>query len=200
MESEHTRQRLVRAALELFTQDGYEAATTGRIARKAGVAEGSIYRHFTGKAQLLNEIYRAAARWAVTRAQEGSAGAENPRTRLRRAGEALAAGAAREPAVAKLFFSLRLGAVLDEKSLEAAREFSDWVAGVVAQGKADGSIRPGSAELWAAVWLAAVHLAVERTAAREWQPDDASVRLTLDAAWRAIAADPTPPEAAPAAG
>src|SRR5439155_924427 len=60
-----TRQRLIRAALELFTTTGYHLTTTPLIARKAGVAEGTIYRHFDSKQHLLNELYRAAGRWAV---------------------------------------------------------------------------------------------------------------------------------------
>src|SRR5438270_14075768 len=59
-----TRERLVRAALELFTAQGYHDTTTPAIAKKAGVAEGTIYRHFAGKQQFCNELYRASARWA----------------------------------------------------------------------------------------------------------------------------------------
>jgi len=59
-----TRERLVRAALELFTALGYHDTTTPAIAKKAGVAEGTIYRHFAGKQQFFNELYRASARWA----------------------------------------------------------------------------------------------------------------------------------------
>src|SRR5207302_11393513 len=54
-----TRERLVRAALELFTAQGYHDTTTPAIAKKAGVAEGTIYRHFAGKQQFFNELYRA---------------------------------------------------------------------------------------------------------------------------------------------
>src|SRR3972149_2265285 len=61
-----TRDRLVRAALELFTTQGYHASTTPEIAAKAGVAEGTIYRHFASKEQLLNEIYRAGVRVFTT--------------------------------------------------------------------------------------------------------------------------------------
>jgi len=57
-----TRDRLVRAALELFTTRGYHATTTPQIAARAGVAEGTIYRHFNSKEHLLNEIFRAALR------------------------------------------------------------------------------------------------------------------------------------------
>ena len=59
-DGEATRQRLLRAALELFTTTGFQATTTPAIAERAGVAEGTIYRHFPGKEQLLNEVYRAA--------------------------------------------------------------------------------------------------------------------------------------------
>src|SRR2546426_6372677 len=59
-----TRQRLVRAALELFTAQGYHDTTTPQISKKAGVAEGTIYRHFHSKQHLLNELYRGAARRA----------------------------------------------------------------------------------------------------------------------------------------
>src|SRR5256885_1851203 len=58
-----TRERLVRAALELFTAHGYHETTTPQIAKKAGVAEGAIYRHFTSKQHCFNELYRTAARW-----------------------------------------------------------------------------------------------------------------------------------------
>src|ERR1700704_5803480 len=44
-----TRQKLLRAALELFTTVGFRATTTPEIAARADVAEGTIYRHFTSK-------------------------------------------------------------------------------------------------------------------------------------------------------
>jgi AcrR family transcriptional regulator len=64
-DAKRTRERLVQAALELFTTQGYQASTTPRIAARAGIAEGTIYRHFAGKEDLLNEIYRAAMRALV---------------------------------------------------------------------------------------------------------------------------------------
>lgn len=181
-----TRQRLVRAALELFTAEGYHVTTTPRIAKKAGVAEGTIYRHFRSKQHLLNELYRAAARWATKLVADTSATQVGAREKLNEVGQGLAAGAAREPAIARLFFVQRHGALLDEDSHKAAREFRLALEGVIAQGKADGSVKPGSAELWAAVWLSVVSLVVDRVSAREWAADHAGVRQAIDAAWEAI--------------
>src|SRR2546428_11634236 len=77
-----THQRLVRAALELFTTQGYHGTTTPLIAKKAGVAEGSIYRHFDGKQHLLNELYRGAARWAGKLVKEADGLRVGPREKL----------------------------------------------------------------------------------------------------------------------
>jgi len=68
--TELTRARLIRTALELFTTRGYHDTTTAQIAKKAGIAEGTIYRHFASKQQLVNELYRAAQRWATKIVQE----------------------------------------------------------------------------------------------------------------------------------
>src|SRR5207245_677956 len=83
-----TRQRLIRAALELFTTTGYHFTTTPLIARKAGVAEGTIYRHFDSKQHLLNELYRAAGRWAVRVVKEADGLKVGPREKLAELGRA----------------------------------------------------------------------------------------------------------------
>lgn len=47
-----TRQAILKAALELFSQKGFYQATTKEIARKAGVAEGTIFNYFPTKEDL----------------------------------------------------------------------------------------------------------------------------------------------------
>lgn len=183
-----TRERLVRAALELFATAGYHDTTTPDIAKKAGVAEGTIYRHFDGKRQLLNELYRGAARAASKLVKDADALNVGPRQKLAELGRGLVAGAVREPAAARLFFVLRHGDLLDDESRKAARDFRLGIEALVAQGKADGSVKPGAAEVWAAVWLSVLTLAIDRVAAREWTEGHGSVRLVLDGAWDAVAA------------
>src|SRR5256886_1409925 len=164
-----TRERLVRAALELFTAQGYHHTTTPAIAKKAGVAEGTIYRHFAGKQQFFNELYRASARWADKLVKDADALKVGPREKLAELARGLVAGAAREPAVAQLFFVQRSDALLDEESRKTAREFRIDLEGLIAQAKADGSVKPGAAEIWAGVWLAVGTLAIERGSARDWE-------------------------------
>ena len=183
-----TRQRLVRAALELFTTQGYHDTTTGQVAKKAGVAEGTIYRHFDSKQHLLNELYRGAARWATRTAQEADGAPLPVRDRLGQLAQRLVGGAVHEPAVVQLFLVDRLGPLLDEKSREGVREFRAALERIIAQGKAEGVVRAGAADVWAGAWLAVVTRAVERVLAREWSENSPGVRLSIEAAWDAIAA------------
>jgi AcrR family transcriptional regulator len=49
-----TRQRILDAAQEVFSRDGFQGATTREIARKAGVNEVTIFRHFHTRDELLH--------------------------------------------------------------------------------------------------------------------------------------------------
>ncbi|MDQ6421796.1 helix-turn-helix domain-containing protein [Paenibacillus sp. LHD-117] len=48
--------RILEAAIEIFAEKGYAAASTSEIAQKAGVAEGTIFRHYKTKKDLLLSI------------------------------------------------------------------------------------------------------------------------------------------------
>ncbi len=54
-----TRERLLAAARELIEEGGYGSASVAAIAERAGVASGTVYRHFTSKAELFLEVFRA---------------------------------------------------------------------------------------------------------------------------------------------
>jgi AcrR family transcriptional regulator len=186
-DGEATRQRLLRAALELYTTVGFRATTTPAIAARAGVAEGTIYRHFSGKEHLLNEVFRGAQRWGTTIVQE-TAGEDGVPGRLVQIARRLIDTAARDAAQTRMLLRRRDEQHLDERSREAEREFRSALHGVVAAGRSDGMVRQGPAELWTDVWLALVAFIAERVGARDWPPDAPPVSMALDAAWDAIAA------------
>jgi AcrR family transcriptional regulator len=54
-----TRQQLLDAATQVFAARGFARATTKEIARAAGVAEGTIYRHFADKHELFFAAFSA---------------------------------------------------------------------------------------------------------------------------------------------
>ncbi|TMR88150.1 TetR/AcrR family transcriptional regulator [Nonomuraea basaltis] len=64
-EAAETRNALLRAALAVFAERGYAAATLAGIAARAGVTRGAAYHHFTDKATLylatISELWAEAA-------------------------------------------------------------------------------------------------------------------------------------------
>lgn len=50
------QENILQAALTLFAEQGYNATSTSKIAKAAGVSEGLIFRHFGSKEGLLNAI------------------------------------------------------------------------------------------------------------------------------------------------
>ncbi|MEV0389720.1 helix-turn-helix domain-containing protein [Nonomuraea sp. NPDC050643] len=57
-----TRERLLRAAADVFAQRGYDGTRVADIAAAAGVSNGALYAHFGSKAELLVAALRAHKR------------------------------------------------------------------------------------------------------------------------------------------
>jgi AcrR family transcriptional regulator len=60
-----TRQRLLEAAARVFSEYGYAAGTTNRIAAVAGHSIGSLYQYFPNKDAILAELVAAHSRAGV---------------------------------------------------------------------------------------------------------------------------------------
>ncbi len=51
-----SRTRILKAAQRLFAAQGFDGTTTRDLAQAAGVAEGTLFRHFTNKKAILIEV------------------------------------------------------------------------------------------------------------------------------------------------
>lgn len=51
------KQAALEATLELIAEQGFHATPMSQIAQKAGIGVGTIYRYFSGKEELINELY-----------------------------------------------------------------------------------------------------------------------------------------------
>jgi AcrR family transcriptional regulator len=186
-DAEATRRRLIAAALDLFTTIGFRATTTPMLAERAGIAEGTIYRHFRGKDELLNAAYRQVQDWAAAMVREMEEDRQLPvRDRLLGVARRLLEEAARDPAAVRMLLQVREERYLDDTSRDSARRFRDALQLVIASGKSDGVVRAGPADLWAGVWLAIVAFAAERVGGGEWTADHPQAALALEGAWDAI--------------
>src|SRR5580698_4604324 len=54
---EQTRARLVATAAEIFNRDGYRGTDSNRIAKEAGYATGTFYKHFKDKREAFLAVY-----------------------------------------------------------------------------------------------------------------------------------------------
>ncbi len=59
-EAEETKDKIVRATLEIFCEKGYSRTTFDEIARRINLTKGAVYWHFRNKADILTEIIHRA--------------------------------------------------------------------------------------------------------------------------------------------
>ena len=90
-EAEVTKQRLLKAALEVFSRKGYADTRLEDIAAEAGVTRGAIYHHFgnnsnqfNGKAELYNTLITEAYARINPLMQEAISGGSNTLDTLKR--------------------------------------------------------------------------------------------------------------------
>ncbi len=56
LKEEDTSERILKAAQKLFARRGYGGTTTRDLAQAAGIAEGTLFRHFESKKAILIEV------------------------------------------------------------------------------------------------------------------------------------------------
>lgn len=95
------RAALVRDAMAELEESGIEGVSLRRVAKRAGVSHAATYRHFSGKAALIQEIVRTSQKelYDAFRASEFLA---RPEDRLRRACEVYLEYAGRQPRLYQL--------------------------------------------------------------------------------------------------
>jgi AcrR family transcriptional regulator len=81
----NTRARLVRAAVDLFAEQGYDATSVTQIAERAGVSKMTFFRHFPDK----REVLFAGQEFHGQLIAEGIAAAPDGATPLQAVGAAL---------------------------------------------------------------------------------------------------------------
>src|SRR5436190_21729665 len=117
------RERILRAAHALVAQGGFGAAQVAAVAARAGVATGSVYRHFSSKADLFAEVFRRAAQHEVDAVADAGALADGVETFARRAlaGRRLAWALLAEP----------VDPVVEAERLAYRRAYRDAFVGLV---------------------------------------------------------------------
>jgi AcrR family transcriptional regulator len=153
-----TRERVVTAARELIARGGYREAQVAAVAARAGVATGTVYRHFPSKADLFAEVFRQVSQREVdaTRAAAAAVGDGPATARLRAAIEAFARRALRARRQAYALLAEPVDPAVEAERLRFRRAHAEHFAAIVADGIAAGELPALDAELAAAALVGAL--------------------------------------------
>jgi AcrR family transcriptional regulator len=136
-----TRGRLLAAARELIEAGGYGAASVLAIAERAGVASGTVYRHFPSKAELFLEVFRDVCE-GEERAMRAAAESAGPGAvdRLEAVLGTFAERALRNPRLAWALLAEPVDELVDAERLAYRRRYAELVADELRAAVAGGEI------------------------------------------------------------
>jgi AcrR family transcriptional regulator len=135
------RARIVGAARELIAHGGYGEAQVAAVAERAGVATGTVYRHFPSKADLFAEVFRQASQREVDALAAAAAEAEGgAAARIAAAVETFARRALRGRRLAWALIAEPVDPAVEAERLVFRRAYRDELAEVVESGIAAGEL------------------------------------------------------------
>ncbi|HVR40603.1 MAG TPA: TetR/AcrR family transcriptional regulator [Thermoanaerobaculia bacterium] len=137
------RERILRAAVDVFAEFGYFNAKVAQIAKAAGVADGTIYLYFDGKEDLLITIFRDHTRSYLQSLERQLANVTRPEERLRVAIRHHLETLGRDRALAvvsqvELRHSLKFMSLLSQQEVA---DYLNMIRKIVEYGQAEGVFR-----------------------------------------------------------
>ena len=137
------REQLLAAALTLFSEHGYAATSTKRIAEAAGVTEGLVFHYFGSKEALLLELASQQSMFAGrVLSLASAAGTTTARALLVAIADGLSAVSEREAAfVAFLSAEAQINPLLRAPIVAGTRVVLDRLVGLLAPHVASGELR-----------------------------------------------------------
>jgi AcrR family transcriptional regulator len=148
-----TRERLLHAARAVIEEGGYSAATVAAIAERAGVASGTLYRHFSSKEELFVELFRAVCDREVQAMREAAdtmPGGSTHVDRLETVLATFAARALRRPRLAWALIAEPVDPLVDAERLAYRARYSALTADALQAGIEAGELPDQNVELTAA--------------------------------------------------
>lgn len=134
------RKRIVECTYECVADGGFRSARITRIAGLAGVATGTIYRHFESREDLFAEIFRLATQREVDKVAEALASSGNASERLERALRQFAERALRAPMLAWSLIAEPVDPKVEEERLAYRKAYANLFEKTIREGIEEGCI------------------------------------------------------------
>jgi AcrR family transcriptional regulator len=152
-----TRRRITVAARELIAEGGFVAAQIAPVAERAGVAVGTVYRHFPSKSELFAEVFREASQHEVDAMREAVEASAGPAGERVAAGiEAFARRALRGRRLAWALLAEPVDPAVEAERLHFRHSYRDLMAEVIAEGIDAGELPKQDVDATAAALIGAV--------------------------------------------
>lgn len=154
-----TRERILDAALNIFSAKGFHDTKLDEIVAEGGISKGSIYFHFPNKEKLFIALVDQFADLIERRAKEAIDQQTPGIQRVQAALEAVLEtfGRYRRPAKLLLVQAVGLGSVFERKRLEVNDRFAQLIQIYLDEAIADGSIAPVNTHIVAHAWMGAIY-------------------------------------------
>jgi AcrR family transcriptional regulator len=152
-----SHERIAAAALAQVAEGGYASASVQAVARRAGVAVGSVYLHFRSKSELFAEVFRRAAQRELdVVAKLAGRGGGSARARIAAGTEAFCRRALAGPVVAYAQLAEPADPAVEAERLTLRRGYRDVFAAALRDGIATGELHDHDSELTAAALVGAL--------------------------------------------
>jgi AcrR family transcriptional regulator len=152
-----TRRRITTAARELIAEGGYVAAPVAAVADRAGVAVGSVYRHFPSKSDLFAEVFREASQHEVDAMRAAIEASPGPAAKRIATGiETFARRALRGRRLAWALLAEPVDPAVEAERLHFRHSYRDLMAEVIADGIEAGELPAQDVEATAAALIGAI--------------------------------------------
>ncbi|MDN5854045.1 MAG: TetR/AcrR family transcriptional regulator [Actinomycetia bacterium] len=150
-------ERIVAAAEDMVAAQGYTSTSIVAVAHRAGVATGSVYRHFPSKAELFGEVFRRCAGRELAAVRRAVAAADGAVAQLTAIVDTFARRALRGARLAWALLAEPVDPEVDADRLAFRRAYRDTIHAVLRAGTATGELDLGSdTELVAAALVGAI--------------------------------------------
>lgn len=153
--SSPTRDRLLLAAREVVEAHGYGGASVAAIAARAGVANGTLYRHFPSKADLFVEVFRDVCDREIAAATKAALAAEDAVGKIDAVLANFARRALANPLLAWALIAEPVDPAVERVRLEYRRTYTGHIARLVSAAIRQGDAPPQDAAITAAALVGA---------------------------------------------